>query len=120
MNERDIELYIADTYFICGDHPFEKHPDTTVYRHPYGNKWFAIVMPVPKRKLGLVGDDSLYIMNVKTSIDVITTFTCEPGFFPAYHMNKSHWISIALDGSVPEEKIKWFISVSYNLTKGKK
>lgn len=117
MNEYDVEQYITDTYCINGDHPFEKHTDTVVYRHPYNKKWFAIVMPVTKRRLGVDADGSFYIMNVKTSIDVITSFIDEAGFFPAYHMNKSHWISIALDGSVPVEKIKWFIDVSYKLTK---
>ncbi len=117
MNERGVKQYITDSYFISEDRPFEKHPDTVVYRHPYNKKWFAIVMPVTKRRLGVDDDGSFYIMNVKTSIDVITSFIDEAGFFPAYHMNKSHWISIALDGSVSAEKIKWFIDVSYKLTK---
>ena len=36
-----------------------------------------------------------------------------------YHMNKEHWISILLDGTVPIEKIYDLIDVSYDL-KGKK
>ena len=34
---------------------------------------------------------------------------------PAYHMNKKHWNSIILNGSVPEEQIRSFIDDSYNL-----
>jgi len=34
---------------------------------------------------------------------------------PAYHMNKKHWNSIILNGSVPEELIRSFIDDSYNL-----
>ena len=119
MNRHVIERYIAETYSISGDHPFERYPDVTVYRHPYGNKWFAAIMSVSKRKLGLDSSEVIYIMNVKTSVDVIASFINEDGFFPAYHMNKSHWISITLDGSVPFDQIKWFLSVSYNLTKKK-
>jgi len=44
----------------------------------------------------------------------------EKGFFPAYHMSKSSWITIALDGSVDNEKIKWLIDISYALTASKK
>ncbi|MBQ6788827.1 MAG: MmcQ/YjbR family DNA-binding protein [Clostridia bacterium] len=117
MNRCEVDSYIGKYYSIKGDHPFEKYPDTTVYRHPYGQKWFAVVMPVPWRRLGKDIDGHVYIMNVKTSIDVITSFLGDVGFFPAYHMNKSHWISIALDGSVSPDKIKWFINVSYSLTK---
>ena len=119
MNYHDVLRYIADTYSIIGDHPFEKYPDVTVFRHPYGSKWFAIIMPVSRRKLGIGSDDTIYIMNTKTSIDVITSFINEAGFFPAYHLNKSHWISITLDGSVSPDKVQWFIDVSFNLTKKK-
>ncbi|MEQ8199656.1 MAG: MmcQ/YjbR family DNA-binding protein [Clostridiaceae bacterium] len=36
---------------------------------------------------------------------------------PGYHMNKEHWNSIILDGSVQETDIKRMIEVSYELTK---
>ena len=41
----------------------------------------------------------------------------EPGMFPAYHMNKAHWLTIALDGSAEEGKIKFLLDMSYELTK---
>ena len=37
----------------------------------------------------------------------------------AYHMNKRHWISIILDGTVPDENIKRMIYDSYELTRPK-
>ena len=43
----------------------------------------------------------------------------EPGFFPAYHMNKTHWITAALDGSADDEKIKFVLERSFDLTKPK-
>lgn len=35
---------------------------------------------------------------------------------PAYHLNKEHWNSIILDGTVPEEEIQRMICESYDLT----
>ena len=35
-------------------------------------------------------------------------------------MNKTHWNSIILDGSVPDKDIRRMIGESYDLTKGKK
>lgn len=35
---------------------------------------------------------------------------------PAYHMNKRHWISIILDGSMSEEQVFQLIAESYALT----
>jgi len=38
---------------------------------------------------------------------------------PGYHMNKKHWNTITIDGSLPDEEIITMINDSYNLvTKG--
>lgn len=37
---------------------------------------------------------------------------------PAYHMNKEHWNSIILDGSVPESEVRRMIEESYDLVRG--
>jgi predicted DNA-binding protein (MmcQ/YjbR family) len=34
---------------------------------------------------------------------------------PAYHMNKEHWNSIILDGSIPDQDVKRMIGESYDL-----
>ncbi len=39
---------------------------------------------------------------------------------PAYHMNKLHWSSIILDGSVPEDVIEKILRDSYYLTAPKR
>ena len=36
---------------------------------------------------------------------------------PAYHLNKAHWNSIILDGTIPEKEIRRMIGESYDLTK---
>ena len=40
----------------------------------------------------------------------------EKGFFPAYHMNKENWITVSLNGSVADDKIKMLIDMSFELT----
>lgn len=37
---------------------------------------------------------------------------------PAYHMNKEHWNSIILDGTVPVQEIRRMIAESYDLCSG--
>lgn len=34
---------------------------------------------------------------------------------PGYHLNKTHWITVEIDGSVASEKILWLINLSYEL-----
>jgi predicted DNA-binding protein (MmcQ/YjbR family) len=38
-----------------------------------------------------------------------------PAVQPGYHMNKKHWITVSMDGSVPEKLIKAWIEASYDL-----
>lgn len=43
-----------------------------------------------------------------------------PAVVPAYHMNKQHWISVILDGSMTEAEIEQLIRDSYALTAPKR
>lgn len=38
-----------------------------------------------------------------------------PAVLPGYHMNKRHWNTVVLDGSLPEEDIRGMIDESYRL-----
>lgn len=43
-----------------------------------------------------------------------------PSVLPGFHMNKEHWNSIILDGTIPEKEIKRMIEESYDLIKVEK
>ena len=77
------------------------------------------MMEVPRDKLGLAGTKKLDIVNFKCDPILISSLRGETGIFPAYHMNKASWITVALDGSVPAETIELLLDVSYELTKPK-
>jgi predicted DNA-binding protein (MmcQ/YjbR family) len=38
-----------------------------------------------------------------------------PGITPGYHLNKRHWNTVALDGSVPDDEVLELIDHSYDL-----
>jgi predicted DNA-binding protein (MmcQ/YjbR family) len=38
-----------------------------------------------------------------------------PAVRPGYHLNKRHWNSVALDGSVDTDEIRWMVRHSYDL-----
>ena len=116
MNRDEFIAYTEETYSVTAEHPFPDDTVTTVFRHGENRKWFAIVMTIPKSKLGLSADGMIDVVNVKCDPEVIYSFHSEPGMYPAYHMNKRHWITAALDGTAEEEKIKWLLDISYDLT----
>lgn len=38
-----------------------------------------------------------------------------PSIKPGYHMNKKHWNTVVIDGTLDEGKIFWMIDMSYKL-----
>ena len=53
------------------------------------------------------------VMNVKLDPELITSIKNTKGFVPAYHMNKTHWVSIEI-GKISDTKIKTLIDMSFN------
>ena len=102
MDRKGLEQLIFDTYSVEPDYPWMDTPESAVFRHEANRKWFALVTTVPKSKLGLPGQQPVDIVNLKCDPILIGSLRAEPGFYPAYHMNKENWITAALDGSAPE------------------
>lgn len=109
-----ITQYAQDTYGTEAEYLWADTPDCGVFRHPTSRKWYAIIMKVLPDRLGLVGEKAVDVINVKCSTIMIGSLLSEKGFLPAYHMNKDHWISILLDGSLPDEQIFPLLELSYN------
>lgn len=122
MNRNELREYIQLTYNCASDFPWVKYPEYEVFRHSASKKWFAVVMIIPREKLGLPESGSITVVNLKCDPILIGSLRREPGFFSAYHMNKEQWITAALDGTVPDETLKMLLDMSFDLTrqKGKK
>ncbi|MBQ7826033.1 MAG: MmcQ/YjbR family DNA-binding protein [Clostridia bacterium] len=121
---KQVESYIAETYGVVPELLW-KDSDAAAIRHNADKKWFGIIMPgIAWRKLGVDRDGAVEVMNVKCDPVILPSLVDGQGLFPAYHMNKQHWITIVLDGSVPLDKIIWLLDASYMMTlkkaKGKK
>lgn len=71
-----------------------------------GGKLFAMI--------GLWGDPG--IITLKAEPEVALALVDEhPAIEPGYHMNKRHWISVTLDGSVPDGLLRELVEDSYDL-----
>ena len=104
MKKEEIFEYVQKQYGTMPEYLWSKLSDSAVLRHKNG-KWYAVIMTVEKSKLGLEGNDLVDIMDVK----------CDPEMTS---MNKQHWITILLDGSVSEAKTLDFLDMSYDLIDG--
>ena len=103
----DFCLTIKDAY---EDYPFDDF-NWTIMRHKENKKMFAAIFE---------HQGNIWI-NVKCEPGLAELLRCAyNSVIPAYHMNKKHWNSIILNGSVPDAEIKNMISDSFDLVKPKR
>ena len=119
MNRAQLKQYILETYNCEADHPWMNFPGNEVFRHSNNRKWFALIMDVPRERLGLAGTEPLDVVNLKCDPILIGSFRRDIGIFPAYHMSKANWITVALDGSVLSDTIKMLLDMSFEATASK-
>lgn len=107
MNIEEIREYCLAKPGVEETLPFG--PDTLVYK--VGGKIFLLA--------GLDNDPLSF--NVKCdpekAIELREEYSCVK---PGYHMNKKHWNTIEVDGSVPINTLKQWIDWSYDLVAGNK
>ena len=101
MNIESLREYCLSKKGVTESTPFG--PDTLVFK--VMGKMFALT--------NLDGDLSINLKcDPEKAIELREEFPCVQ---PGYHMNKMHWNSVYIDGSVPEKLICEWIDHSYNL-----
>ena len=113
--------YMKKKYKVSPEYPWAKYDSNAVFRHDDNKKWFALMMNVRKDKLGLSGEGFVDVVNLKIDDMMFRDMLVhEKGILPAYHMNKEHWITVLLDGTVEGDKVCDLIDMSFTATASKK
>jgi predicted DNA-binding protein (MmcQ/YjbR family) len=113
VTRRELIAFCLTFPAVYEDYPFDAIADAdawTVMRHRANKKSFALI----------------YERNGKLCVNI----KCDPfdadflrqiftDVTPAYHMNKTHWNTVALGGDVPDDVLRDMINASYNLIKPK-
>lgn len=102
MNIEELREYCMDKKHVTESFPFDN--ETLVFK--VMNKMFA-----------LTGINSNTVsVNLKCdpekAIALREEFSC---VLPGYHMNKQHWNTVIIDGSVSDKQVMEWIDDSYNL-----
>ena len=118
MTKQQFLEYCLNTYSTSPDYPFDEDFETAVLRHADNRKWYAIVMRVSRRKFGMNSDEVVNVVNLKLPTEMFGSFGASDGVYPAYHMNKLHWISVLLPDA-PEEVVAFLTNASFEATKAK-
>ena len=114
---KEIIDYINNKYGDKLEFLWEKSPKNAVVRRKSTKKWYAAILTISKRKIGLNSYELVEIINLHNSQEEIEKLIDNKKYFPAYHMNKKHWCTICLDGTVELKEIYKLIDISYKLAK---
>ena len=116
MTKQQFFEYSLSTYSTSPDYPFDEDFETAVLRHGDSRKWYAIVMRVSRSKFGFDSDEVIDVVNLKLPTEMFGSFGAADGVYPAYHMNKLHWISVLLPDA-PDDVVQFLVNVSFEATK---
>jgi predicted DNA-binding protein (MmcQ/YjbR family) len=107
MNIEEIRDYCLSLPEVEETLPFG--PDVLVYK--VNGKVF-LLLPLETDELRLNVK-----CNPERALELREQYDC---VLPGYHMNKKHWNTIVIDGTIPETLIRSWIDHSYDLVKGRK
>ena len=110
-----LSSHIQQRYGVEPEYPWAKFPDYAVFRHLHHRKWFAVLMNIEAHKIGLNIAETIWVLNVKAKPEEIGSLRMIKGVYPAYHMNKEHWLSLNL-AEINETLLYELIDESFHLT----
>lgn len=112
-----IMTQVQEKYGNQLEYLWEKSPDTAVLRHEGNQKWYAVLMKISWDKLDKGKEGLVEAVNLKH--DCVTDLLTQRDIYPAFHMNKRYWISLALDDSLTDDQVLALLERSWELTSKK-
>ncbi len=109
MTRQELFAYIEAEYNVTPDYPWLESPEGAVFRHGDNRKWFALSMPIPRRYAYPGEPGEVGAVNLKCDPVLSAMVRGEPGILPAYHMSKVHWITVLLDGTADDDRLRFLI-----------
>lgn len=88
---------------------FKRLPNYAIFREPQSQKWYGLVMNIPRTKL-----TNKHTTSTENWVDVIDfrcfpqqrkVLLCKKGIYPGYHMNKNNWLNAILDDTLSDTEL---------------
>jgi predicted DNA-binding protein (MmcQ/YjbR family) len=81
---------------------------------PFGEE--TLVYKVMGKMFCLTGLENFASVNLKVDPEQGVELREQyPAVQPGYHMNKKHWITVLMDGSIPDRLLLQWVDISYDL-----
>ena len=111
--------YIKNQYGDELEFLWPKFPNNAIWRRKDNQKWYSLIISLPRNKLKQAGDGIVEIIDVRITEDDLKLID-NKSILEAYHMNKKHWITLIMDNSLDNAFVFNLIDKSYILAKNKK
>ncbi|MDD6322858.1 MAG: MmcQ/YjbR family DNA-binding protein [Firmicutes bacterium] len=119
MTKQEFLSFCLKKFGVQPDYPFDGDTETAVLRHGDNRKWFAILLRVSLCRFGFDSDTAADVVNLKLPAEMFGSFGKDDGVFPAYHMNKLHWVSVLLP-EAPDSIVELLADASYETTRSRR
>ena len=117
---KEIIKHIKQKYGDELEFLWEKFDNNAIWRNKQNDKWYGLLINIPKSKLGLESDDIVEIIDLRYQKGDTESIVDNVKIYPGYHMNKKSWITIILDETLDTKEIFKLIDNSYKLSIGNK
>lgn len=114
---KEIISYVREKYGDELEFLWQKFPDNAIWRRRDNAKWYGALLTVSARKIGMASDEKIEILDLRIRPEELEKTVDNKRYFPGYHMNKKHWFTVCLNGSVTTEELCKRIDESYLLAK---
>lgn len=120
--KNDYVSFLEKKFAAKPEYPWDDSPDYGVFRCP-NNKWFALIMKITYKQLWkgvkagelTYAEEKVWVVNIKADQNKIPSLIDNKSIFPAYHMNKKHWITVVLTAVTEFSKLCQLTGESYEL-----
>lgn len=112
--------YVKEKYQIDPVKPFTKDifSEIDALYTKENHKWFALFMRIKAKSLNIDEEGEVETITLKAEPEDIVNLIDNKSIFPAYHMNKKHWICVLLDSRIEDDKLFALIDASHSLSQG--
>lgn len=114
-----LAAWISQTFHEQPEFVFKRLPDYAVFREPQSQKWYGLVMHIPRARLtnkkATSTNDKVDVIDLRCSSQQRTALLKRKGIQAGYHMHRKSWISVTLDGTLPDADLFKLVRASRQL-----
>lgn len=112
---KQVISYIRERYQHEPEFLWPRFPDNAIFRRSDNAKWYGAILTIKPASIGLSGDERIEILDLRMAPETLLQLTDRVKYFPGFHMNKKHWVTLLLDDTLDIGEICRRIDDSYQL-----